>query len=453
MNQRPLFVFFLFIFAPAIFAQQPSVRRLTIEEAVRVAMQKNSDLQSAHFEVDRADARVQEAWGYAMPSVSLSGRYTRTLKQPVFFIQVSDSTGTSRLQQLRIGSNHAFDAGLTASQILFNGTVFVGVGAASIYSEAARDMFRSKELETVTSVKKSFYQALLAAEARDLMRSSLKNAEDNLRNVKLLRGQGILSEYDELRAIVAVDNLRPSVIQAETNATLAVDGLKTVVGLDASEPIEIIGSMEYIPVDDSLLTAAPTIVLDRNPGFAAAQKQVDVNEAFVMAERSNYLPTIAAFGTYQYQSARNTFNVSTNDFIASSQVGLQLSLSLFQGLQTNARVQQAQVDVRKSQEQLTSIERKLKTGITAVVGSLTAARSRIQAQERTVEQAERGFKIVTTRFLSGAATQLEVNDAELALTQAKVNRIQAKYDYLIAAAELDQLLGKLPPYLPSEDRD
>ena len=103
MNQRPLFVFFLFIFAPAIFAQQPSVRRLTIEEAVRVAMQKNSDLQSAHFEVDRADARVQEAWGYAMPSVSLSGRYTRTLKQPVFFIQVSDSTGTSRLQQLRIG--------------------------------------------------------------------------------------------------------------------------------------------------------------------------------------------------------------------------------------------------------------------------------------------------------------------------------------------------------------
>jgi outer membrane protein TolC len=211
--------------------------------------------------------------------------------------------------------------------------------------------------------------------------------------------------------------------------------------------------MQIEPVDDSLIVSAPQRFLETNHTYAALQKQVEVNEAFVMAERANYLPTISAFGTYQYQTAKNTFNISTSDFFTSSQVGLQFSLSLFQGLQTNARVQQTQVDVRKSQEQLTNVERNLRIGLTSTLGNLKAARQRIDAQQRTVEQAERGYKIVTTCFLSGAATQLEVNDAELALTQAKVNRIQAQYDYLVAAAELDQYLGRLPASVSTEDLD
>jgi outer membrane protein TolC len=93
-----------------------------------------------------------------------------------------------------------------------------------------------------------------------------------------------------------------------------------------------------------------------------------------------------------------------------------------------------------------SLERALRTGVQSTIGNLRQARKRVEAQEKTVETAERGYKIVTTRFLSSSATQLEVNDAQLALTQAKVNRIQAVYDYLVASADLDQLIGRLPSY-------
>jgi outer membrane protein TolC len=449
---------FLLLFAAASLiadplAAQTSVRRVTIDDAVRIAMEKNSDLQAARFEVDRADARVQEAIGYALPAVDLTGRYTRSLKRPVFFLPDFANPGSGKIVPVQIGSNHSVDMTLNARQILFNGTVFVGMGAASIYADVARDLYRARQLETVTGVKRAFYRALLAREALDLTRTSLKNAEDNLKNVDLLRAQGVLSEYDHLRASVAVDNLRPAVIQAETNYALAVDGVRSAIGLDAHEAIEVVGQMQIEFVDDSLLVSAPQRFLETNHTYAALQKQVEVNEAFVMAERANYLPTISAFGNYQYQTAKNTFNISTNDFFASSQVGLQFSLSLFQGLQTNARVQQTQVDVRKSQEQLASVERNLRIGLTSTIGNLKAARLRIDAQERTVEQAERGYKIVTARFLSGAATQLEVNDAELALTQAKVNRIQAQFDYLVASAELDQYLGRLPASVASQDID
>ncbi len=436
-------------------AAQIAVRRITIDDAVRIAMEQNSDLRSARLDVDRADARVQEAFGYALPTVDFSSRYTRALKKPVFFFPniFANPPRPNELVTVAVGSNYALDASFQARQTLFNGTVLAGMGAANIYSNAARDLYRSKQLETVTNVKKAFYQALLAREALELMRASLNNAENNLKNVNLLRQQGLLSEYDELRATVAVENLRPTVIQSETNATLAIEGLKAAAGLDPSETVEPVGVMQFVAPDDSLLAAAPGLVLENNPSYAAIEKQVDVGNAFVLAERSNYLPTIAAFGTYQFQAAKNSATVSTNDLINSSSIGLSISMNLFQGLQTNARVQQAQVDVRKTEEQLASVERNLKIGITSVIGNIRAARQRYEAQARTIEQAERGYKIMTARFLSGAATQLEVNDAELALTQAKVNRIQALFDYLVASAQLDQFLGRLPAGVTSEDID
>jgi outer membrane protein TolC len=119
-------------------------------------------------------------------------------------------------------------------------------------------------------------------------------------------------------------------------------------------------------------------------------------------------------------------------------------MNIFQGSQTRSRVEQAQLEQEKSVEQKVSLERTLRTGVHSVVGNIRQARKRVQAQERTVESAEQGYKIVTARFLANAATQLEVNDAQLALTQAKVNRVQAVYDYLTAAADLDQLIGRLP---------
>ena len=323
--------------------------------------------------------------------------------------------------------------------------MFVGVGAANVYSSLARDLYESKQLETVTKVRKSYYGALLAREALEMMRSSLRNAEDNLRNVQLLRKQGIIPEYDELRATVGVENLRPMVFQSETNFNLALDALRNTIGI-SNEEIMLSDNLVFEAADDTLIANAEHLMLESNPNLSAVEHQIELNGAVVNAERSGYLPTIAAFGSYSYQAIKNDFNFSTNDFYKSTQVGLSVSMSLFQGMQTYSRVEQAQLEQRKSEEQKVSLERALKTGIRSVIGNLKQSRKRVEAQQKTVETAERGYKIVTARFLSNAATQLDVNDAQLALTQAKVNRIQAVYDYLVASADLDQLVGRLPHY-------
>jgi len=444
LTKRFCFILLPLLALPVAKTQEQERQIITLEQAINIALERNRNLNTARLEVDGADARVREAWGYALPALDVSGRYTRALERPVFFLPDFANPGSNKTVAVQIGTEHAFDLTLSARQTLFNSTVIVGVGAANVYSNAARRLLRAKEVETVAAVRKSFYGVLMAGEVRDLMQANLANAEENLANVRTLAAQGLVSEYDELRAIVGVENLRPEVIRAANNYALSLDGLRATMGIGVSEAIDVEGELRHVRMQEDVVANALEAVREENPSLQALRLQVEVNEAFVSAERSNYLPTISAFGNLQYQAAKNTFVVSTNDFFRSAQVGLNLSVNIFQGLQTNARVDQASIEVRKSEEILANMETNLRTAAHSTILQLNQAQQRIDAQARTVEQAERGYRIATTRFMNGAGTQLEVNDAQLALTQAKVNRIQAIYDYLVASADLDQLLGRMP---------
>ncbi len=446
--QRVIAIMLIFSVA-TLSAGEKKGKVLTLDEAIQIALQKNHDLTSARLEVEKANAKVNEAIGTALPALDFSGRYTRALKRPVFFLPDFDDLKSGRTVPIEIGSNHSIEMTLSARQVLFNSAVITGVGAAQIYLHAARDMYRAKQLETVTKVRKAFYGVLVASEVAQMMQANQKNAEDNLKNVRLMMQQGLVSEYDELRATVGVENLRPMVMQAENSYALSVDGLRVTMGVGPAEEFAVEGALTFSAVDGGIVASAMETVLEQNSLLSALRHQVNVNKALVNIERSSYLPTLAAFGNYQYQVAKSNLNISTRDFIGSSVVGLQLSVNLFQGLQTSARVDQAKVDVRKTEEQVTSVENNLRTAVHSVILQLEQSQKRVAAQGKTVEQAERGYKIASTRFVSGSGTQLEVNDAQLALTQARVNRIQAIYDYLIASADLDQLIGRFPAYVES----
>jgi outer membrane protein len=439
---------------------------LSLEHAVRLAVQHNPDLESARLEVERSDARVMEAWGYTMPSVDLSGNFNHIITKPKSYfpdaiyyplVKLMDSSArvpkpTGELIELPFSMTptNSANAAFNVRQILFNGAVFVGVGAANVYSKMARSIFLQKKVETVTKVRKAYYSTLLAHEALTMMQSTLNNAEENLRNVQLMRSQGIVSEYDELRATVGVENLRPLVMQSETNFNLSVDNLRNTIGIGDTITILPTEKLTLQEVDEGIVAAAEQSVLETNPALAIVRHQMELNDAYIFAEKSNYLPTIAAYGSYSYTAIKDNYRISTNDFYKQTQVGLTLSLNLFQGLQTWSRVEQAQLEKQKTEEQQRGLEQNLQTGIRSVIGNLRQARKRVDAQQKTVETAERGYKIVTARFLTNAATQLEVNDAQMALTQAQVNRMQAVYDYLNAAADLDALLGRMPDYVKEE---
>lgn len=432
---------FLGMLAPNLAAQ---TKTLTLDEAISIAVDHNRDLEMSRLDIDKADYQVGEAYGTAMPNISASGMYSRMLKKPVFFLpkKFLDPDAGDGVVPVEVGSDNSYNFGFEATQILFNAAVITGVGTAKIYQDATKHLYRDKYNQTVTSVKKAFQGVLLAREVLTLMQASLKNAEDNLRNVEVMQQQGIVSDYDLIRAQVQTDNIRPRVIETERNVVLATNGLKMLLSLPPMQEIDVKGKLEFIPADDVMIEKAQELVVERNAALRALEDQSRVNEKLVTIYRSESLPTLAAFGNYSWQAQNdNLGRISTNDFIATSQVGLSLSINLFNGLQTNARVNQAEVDYRKSQEQFSAVRDGMITNAQNIGYRLDEARRRIASQTRTVEQAEKGYAIAVTRYQTGSGTQLEVNDADLALLQARVNRVQAVYDYAVAKADLEQLLS------------
>ncbi|MBR9977943.1 MAG: TolC family protein, partial [Bacteroidetes bacterium] len=320
------------------------------------------------------------------------------------------------------------------------------VGTAKIYQNASRHMHREHYNKTVTDVKKTFQSVLLSREVLKLMLASLKNAEDNLRNVEVMYREGIVSEYDFIRAQVQTDNIRPRVIEAERSVVLATNGLKLLLSLSPEEDIDVQGRLAFEPVDDVLITEAERLAVEKNASLQALGEQTRVNEKITTIYRSESMPTLAAFGSYSWLAENDALGrISTSDFITTSFVGVTLSLNIFNGLQTTARVNQAEIDHRQSLEQLSAARDGLITNAKNIRYRLDESRRRIESQTRTVEQAEKGYRIAVTRYGSGSGTQLEVNDADLALLQARVNRVQAIYDYTQARADLEQLLSLNQP--------
>ncbi|GBD07069.1 Outer membrane protein TolC [bacterium HR21] len=423
------------------FGQQPL--RLSLQRALQWAVERNTELQLARLEIERADARVQEAVGTALPSVGVAANFTRNLLLPVFFLPDFRNPQSGQLQAVKIGSENAFQLQLQATQVLFSQAVLTGIGASQVYAQAARQQYRATLARTIAEVKKAFYAALLARELWQAAQASLRRAERFAEDAQVLASQGLVADYDALRARVQLEQVRTLVAQAELGYTAALRQLKLLVGVPQEQDIELEGSLEaeYRPEE---LPEAETLVrqaLQRNPQLQALQLQEVLQRDVVRLYRAESYPTLVGFGTYVYQGQSPTLS---NFLTARSMaVGIQLSVSLFQGLQTKARVEQAEIEQHKVQQQLEQFREGLKVQVLLALQRQQLARQRLEVARSTIAQAERGYEIARTRYSEGLGSQLEITDADATIRQAQSAYAQALHDYLAAQADLEYLTGSV----------
>lgn len=437
------------------------VRTLSIDDAIDLAIKNNTDAKLAILEIHKADAAVNEAFGYALPSVDVGYTFSHFFEKPMMpFPDFGALLGNSvysvlfdegvlprddnkfkemgySLQSFSLANN--FEASVSVTQILFNSAVFRGIGASKIYSDLSREAYKSTISSTVLKVKKAFYGAVVTYKFYEITKQSFDNAQQNLKNVRALNAEGLVSEFDLLQAEVRVENIRPALQQIENQYKTTIDGLKIILGIDQSEKIEVSGDLVYnnlsIPEENSLINEAK----NNNYDLATLKLKEEVDDAFIDLDRSDYWPTIAAFGSYSYNGAGDQFDFMT---YRSGIVGLNFSINLFKGNQTKYRVQQAKIEAIKTNEQIQQLEHFISQQVVQMTMELKRVQSNIEAQDRNITLAQKAYDIATIRYKEGTGNQLEVENADIALSQARTNKLQSVYDYMISVAELDKLLGR-----------
>ena len=445
-NKIPfLFIILIVSLTVPSFAQQNQPLKLTLNQAVQLALEKNRDIKVAELEVEKSHKKINETKGSLLPSFDISGQYTRNIKKPVIFLPPGTPFGPpgGGPTILEIGYDNSYTGAVSASLPVFIKSVYSGLKLSKKNLELSKESYRESRINTIGNVKKAFYGVLLTRELRDFMRMSLQDAEDNLENVRKMHKQGLVADYDMIKAEVQVENLKPGVMQAEDNYELALDGLKITMGLESDQEITVMGELKYdedarIPTLEEALTE----LLTQNTTLRKLQLQTELTKTGIGLAKAEFYPSLIAFGNYQYQTQANDFKFSDYYWVKTSMVGLQLQFPLFHGLSRIAKVQQAQLTHRQVLEQQTSVTEAMKTQLQSVLYQMTQAKKRIDVQNKSIEQAALGYKIAKSRYQNGVGTQLEVNDAEVALTQARFNYAKAVYDFLVASVDYDQLIGK-----------
>jgi outer membrane protein len=431
---------------------------LTLDRAIEVALTQSRDVEDAQLTLRTARQQVREAWGTVYPQLDLSAMYTRNLTVPGTFLPrifVDPDAGPDELVQVRFGSDNTWSFQLRAEQPLFQASAFIGVGAASRYEALQSEVLRGRSQAVVTRVRLAYYDALLAQEAVRLTDNTVRRIRQTLDEMRKMERAGVASNYEVLRLEVELANVEPALRRAQNGARAARRALAVELGLPELDGVELDGSLAALEVD--ALDAAESVAGDWRFAVEAAKqqrtelRQLELTESLrhaeMRAEQSEYLPRISLFGTYSInaqQSGGPVFFGSTGAERAyGRQVGVQVTMPLFNGFKRPARVAQRRYAVEQIRTQRELVEDQVENQVRTVVEQLEEARERARAQRLGVSQAQRGFQIATVQFREGLGSALELTDAEVALRQSEFNYAEAVYDYLVARARLEDAMGNV----------
>jgi outer membrane protein TolC len=456
-GKRSLLVTGSLLFLMAITVSSPvtaQVRSLTVVSAVTLALEKNAHIRIASLEVRKSEEVVREAWGNLLPAISADATYTRYTKLPVMFfptISIDPASGSFSFEEpstaMEMGAKNEFLGSINAAVPLYRGELYAGIRAAKAKERMAKEDVRAGKSEIMTDVRKTYYYILFLREQKIVVAQSVARLEETLNEARNLFHQGFAIDVDTLHAFVAVENQKPTLIKLDNAIASTTTMLKTLLGLPPEEQIVLSDSLSYMPNEAATYESAYRSAMLMRPDVLKLTHQMTAAEALKDVEWSGHLPTLSLFGSVQTQDQQNDFAFSRYTWPVSSMVGVQLSIPLFNGFRTDARVQQAEVVRLQTETELRHLKETAGAEIQVAIGTLTEAQRRLSSSDATVLAAERSFQKTRSRWQQGMCRQIEVSDANLMLNQARLDRLLAIVDCLVAQTELEKASGTIAEYI------
>lgn len=429
-------VFLMVLFAWKFsFPQEKLV--LTIKESIRLALSQNPYHLAAGERVEAAKSQVREAAAGFFPTLDAQGLHT--LNEKVFELEFPSFIPGEPPQKVEMDFTRDYQFSMTFTLPLFTGgRLTSGFKQAKYNLLSTQEAVRQSKHVTVFNAKKAFYGCLLAKDFVKVAEEAVEVAEKHLKNVKSLYEVGMASKFDLLRSEVQLANLKPQLIKTRNNFQISKLSLKTLLGLELSQPIEIKGDLTYKASEPDLEECLAKALLKRPEISQLLYQKKMAGEMVKLALASN-LPTIAVQGTYNFWADRFNFNKDTwQSFYA---VNLVFSIPLFNGFSTSARMAQSKALIREIEFTKKGIMETVRFEVRQAILNLNEAKESLLSQEKNVEQAQESLRIAELNFSEGLATTLDVSSVQAALSQAKTNYSQALFDYVISLAQLDKAMG------------
>ena len=406
---------------------------LSLADALNLTLQQNRTILKSASDLEAAYGVSLQVRALTIPKLQATGKYTATDAEAIESIPNTTQ------------SHQTWNAGIQIVQSIYEGgRVRSSIRVAKLTREQAILAHQTVIADTLLATRVAYYDILLAAQNIVVREASVSLLAKELEDQQRRFDSGTVPRFNVLRAEVAVANAKPALIRARNNHRIAKNTLVNLLGYNLPSdvwediPMQLTDTLEVGEYSIEL-PAAISQALGKRTELGTLRKLEKLREEDITTARSGRLPSVQAFAGWGWRN--RSFSTDITDSIDGWQVGAQATWNIFDGYQTRGKVVQAKAAHEKSKLELDDTSSRIEIEVRTAYSIFVQAREVLESQKKVQEQADEALRLAKTRAENGAGTQLDVLNAETALTEARTTQIEAKHDYAVAVAKLERAIG------------
>lgn len=426
-------------------AQTPAGSGFTVQQAIEYALKNETNVKNAQIETQIAQAKINELIGVGLPQVKGTADINKFIEIPTSFVPGEFFGGEpGTYAPVQFGQNYSASAGLSASQLVFDGSYLVGLQASRTYADLSRKGLQQSKIDVAVNVSKAYYFVLVAEERFKQLESDIQRIAKLKSDTKALFDNGFVEKIDYDRVELNYNLLESARNQTKRVVENSYLLLKFQMGMDLKTPITLTEKIDDVMPDIAVINTDSVQVSSRIE-YSILETQHRLTELDVKKNQFSRLPSLVLFGNVSANASRNEFNIFNTDYkwYPTAIIGASLSVPIFGGFTKYAQTKQARLSQLKVENAFYALEQGIKLEFNNAVTGLKNNIDNLETQKKNRELAREIARVSKIKYDQGVGSNLEVVDAETSLREAEANYYTALLETIISKIELDKASGTI----------
>lgn len=419
-----------------------TVAAFTLQEAIDYAQTHQSAVLNAKIDEEIAKNTVKKTVGIGLPQVNANINFQDYIKVPTNLLPGDFFGRPGELIPVRFGVKYQSSAGIELSQLLFDGTYLVGLQASKTYKELSSKSLQRSRIETAVAVTKAYYSVLVSNEQLNLLDANIIRLKKSLKDTEALFKNGFVEKIDLDRLTVLNNNLETERENVIRLLDLNLHLLKFQMGMNINSTLTLKDSISSLEVEESV-ALNDTAAYKSRIEYSLLETQKKLNELDLKRYKSQYLPSVGAFGTTTRSLQSNSFSDLLDRSFPLAVIGFRISMPIISGGIRNYQVRNARLELQKTENNLFNLRNGINLEVEQAKTVYRNGFKSLENQKRNMTLAQEVLRVTKVKYEQGVGSSIEVTTAETSLKESQNNYINALYELLINKVNLDKALGKI----------
>ena len=418
-------------------AQEPV--KLSLQEALKMALQHNTDILNSELDLKMAQKKVWETTASGLPHIDVKSAYVFTPNVPSLpasFFGPSDDPNADPNATIELGVKQNITTDITVSQLIFSGAYFVGLQATKVYYGLTKQNAEKTRLDVVETVVNTYNMIQLAEESRIILRQNLENIDKTLFEVSEMNKQGFLEKTDVDQLELTGNTIRNAINQIDSNLDMGYRLLKIQLGMDEATKVELSDSLESGEslTQSSLQLIAEPFSIEQNVDYQLIQTAEKAAKLELNLARTGYLPTISG-----YYNRTEKWKTPAFDFAPKDILGINLSMPIFSSGERAAAVSQKRMALEKSVNTRKLVSSSLMMQASQYQNDLKLKLEKYQNQKKSKELSDDIYRRTLEKYKQGMASSMDLMNSQNQYLTNLTDFYQSIFDLESAKSKLEKL--------------